>query len=84
MPQKRSKTRSAPVEAGHLGGDPVEALGHLRVGLEEGAVGDPEAQAAELLLEVLGAERAGRAVGAAAGALDDRVQVDGRPRDLGR
>ena len=45
-------------------------------------MGDPEAQAAELLLEVLGAEHARRAVCAAARALEDRVQVDGRPRDL--
>ena len=48
-------------QSGHLGRDPVEALGHLRVGLEERVVGDPEAQAAELLLEVLRAERAGGA-----------------------
>ena len=71
-------------QPGHLRGDRVEALGHLRVGLEEGAVGDPEAQAAELLLEVLGAQRTGGAVGAAAGPFDDRVQVDGRPGNLGR
>ena len=36
MPQKRSKTRSWPVEARVLGGELVEALGHLGVGLEEG------------------------------------------------
>ena len=43
---------------------------------------DAEAQAAELLVQVLGAEHAGGPVGAAAGPLDHRVQVDGRARDL--
>ena len=74
----------APAEPGELAGDRVQALGHLGVGLEEGGVGDAEAKAAELLGEVLGAEDAGGAVGAAGRALDHGVEVDRRARDLGR
>ena len=59
-----------------LGGDPVEALGHLGVGLQEGGVGDREAKPDELLGEVLVPEDPGRALGAAARPLDDGVEVD--------
>ena len=84
IPQKRSKTRSRAGEAGELGGDRVEALGHLGVGLEEGAVGHLEVEAAELLAQALLAEHPGRAVGAAGVALDLGVEVDRRAREAGR
>ena len=45
-------------------------------------MGDPEPQPAELLGQVLGAEHPGRAVGAAARALDHRVQVHRRAGEL--
>ena len=61
--RRRARCRSGPAHSAAIA---VEALGHLGVGLEEGAVGDAEAQAAELLLQVLGAQRPGGAVGAAA------------------
>ena len=44
--------------AGVLGREPVEPLGHLGVGLEEGLRRDAEAQAGELLLEALVARHA--------------------------
>ena len=66
----------AAAEAGELGGDPVEALGHLGVGLEEGVVGDLQVEPAELLAQALLADRAGRAVGPARVALDHGVEVD--------
>src|SRR4029450_470806 len=69
-------------QAGLLGGDPVEPLSHLRVGLEEGSVGDPEAKAAEFLLQEFGAERPGAHSRRAAGTFGDGVQVDGRAGDL--
>ena len=84
MPQKRSKTRSRPVRPANSVGDRVEALGHLGVGLEEGAVGHLELEAAELLVQALFAERPGRAVGAAGVALDRRVEVDRRLRQARR
>ena len=71
-------------EAGALAGDRVQALGHLGVRLQEGGVREPQAQPAELLGDVLGAEDAGGPVGAAGRALDDRMQVDRWPRDLAR
>ena len=71
----------AAAQPGELGGDRVEALGHLGVGLEEGAVGHLQLQAAELLAQALLAEHAGRPVAAAGVVLDDRVQVDRRSRE---
>ncbi len=71
-------------QAGELGGDRVEALGHLGVGLEEGAVGHLQLQPAELLAQPLLAEHAGRAVGAAGVALDRGVEVDRRSREARR
>ena len=71
-------------QAGELRRHPVEALGHLGVGLEEGAVGHLEVEAAELLVQALFAERPGRAVGAARVALDRRVEVDRRARQARR
>ena len=68
----------APGQSGELRRDPVEALGHLGVGLEERAVGHLELEAAELLVQAFFAERPGRAVGAARVALDRRVEVDRR------
>jgi hypothetical protein len=43
------------LQAGVVGRQPVEALGHLGVGLEEGVGADAKAQPAELLLDGLGA-----------------------------
>ena len=74
----------AAAEPGELAGDRVQPLGHLGVGLQEGVVGDAEAQPAELLGQVLGAEHPGRPVGAAGRPLDHGVQVDRRARDLRR
>src|SRR5215213_5211 len=71
----------AAAQAGELGRDPIEALGHLGVRLEEGAVGDLQLEPAELLAQAFLTERPGRAVGAAGVALDHRVQVD---RGLGK
>ena len=76
-----------PLGAGQarvLGGDRVEPLGHLGVGLEEGAVRHLQPQAAELLAQPLLAERPGRPVGAARVALDHRVEVDRGLGELGR
>ena len=68
----------APGEPRVVGGDRVQALRRLGVGLEEGRGRDSQPQARQLLLEELLAEHAGRPVGAAAGALDHGVQIDGR------
>ena len=71
-------------EAGELGGDPVEALGHLGVRLKERAVGDLEVEPAELLRDRLGAKGAGRALGRSRSSFDHGVEVDGRALDRSR
>ncbi len=73
-----------PSRPGVVARDAVKRFGHLRVGLKEGGVGDAEAKAGELLLEVLLAQDAGRPVGAAGRAVDDGVEIDRRARELGR
>ncbi len=71
-------------ERGELARDGVEALGHLGVGLEEGAVRDLQLQSAEALAQAFLAEHSGRPLGSARVALDHRVQVDRRLGEAGR
>src|SRR5204863_8900428 len=52
--------------------------------LEERGVGDPEAKAGKLFLEELFSKDPGGTRGSIATSLDDRVEVDGRPREARR
>ena len=52
MPEKRSKTRSWPRSARELDGRAVQALGHLRVRLEEHVGRDAELEVAEPLVQL--------------------------------
>jgi hypothetical protein len=71
----------AAAQPGGLAREPAEAIGHLGVGLEEGERRDAEPEPGDRLLEEFLAEHSGGPRRATARALDDRVQVHGRPAE---